>query len=965
MGEGCVPRIDFVGLLSLLPLFGTKKTSKLRKKYSFRQVELRCRVLAMALCLGVSAWSQTHVQEVKGKLSNGLTYIIRNNEKPAQKLEARLIYSIGSCVEKEEERGYAHFLEHLAFSGTKHFPNQGLIAYVESLGSRYGIGLNAYTGYDRTIYMMSLPTDAPHMLDSTLLILRDWLGDISFDSASVERERSIVKEEIRNYVQDDSFYDLKIGKGIHAHRLPIGRMKDIDALCELHLQSFYRHWYQPRFATVLLVGDVDAFQAERQIQTLFGDLKNTHSLSPDLQAPLIYASGIELRTERDSLRTNVELDFIVPHRATIGNLIEQGRRYMLLQAVRNRLEGQDYKIDVANAWYLGGTEHFSLTCSGKSKDMVLNQLRVGIGTLNALATGEYDLNRQELLDLADHACNKLESFKMRSMTSSEWCDYYVDGVLLGEVTPADSIDFEAIAHRLQQTTAAELATMAKQLIDLLNESILVGYKMNPTQDETLSKDDVTHAIAEGLSASCPPYDYRPRKTETKTTQAIPTLLQMPLPNRESVNTSPVRKQYYPRMDITQYDFSNGVQLLLKPLPELTDSVVRIFIGVPGGAASVPDSLETRLGAVESYAELGGLEGMVQDSLEQFMLEHNVSLSLMPARNQRGIMASGTSGVLKELFGLLYRKTQRPERAYKDFAEVKNEMSERVGKSSTLERMIARSPNHLMELYIDSLMQGNLLLREPRTRDEIETLDLDQMMDYYTDCFSRTNGMRVVVLGQFRPDEVLEAMAQTFAGLPGKAAISWVERKKPDAANSWTIEANDDKSQTTLFTLLYGSYQGDFRADLQLRLLCELLRVRMVKYMRTQTGLVYTPYITLKYRNRPKPFAYFQLETAVDSERVGEAELCLSKLIDELIEHPAPLDELVDIKRSFLVNKREILTGDNLNGWSELLNNMDVPQVAAEMERYEETLQDISPEELRQTFAQFLRQGHTRTTLYIK
>ena len=155
-------------------------------------------------------------QERRGTLSNGMSYILRHNAQPRKKMEARLVMRVGSCAQRPDEAGYAHFIEHLAFGRTKHFASGGIKRYAERLGTRYGVGLNAMTGHDRTVYMISLPTDEPHVLDSTALILSDWLTGLQLDSLEVEQERSIIKEEIRAYVQTDPFYTLKVGTGIHS-----------------------------------------------------------------------------------------------------------------------------------------------------------------------------------------------------------------------------------------------------------------------------------------------------------------------------------------------------------------------------------------------------------------------------------------------------------------------------------------------------------------------------------------------------------------------------------------------------------------------------------------------------------------------------------------------------------------------------------------------------------------------------
>ena len=180
---------------------------------------------------------------VENTLANGLDYVIVENQSPSRMIEFRLIFRTGSMMETDGNRGAAHFLEHMAFGGTRHFPKRKLVEYLESLGVQYGIGINAFTGYDRTIYMFSMPSDDPENLDRALLILKDWLTDITIARQKVEREKGVIKEELRGYDVGDEFYDLKIGTGRYSEGIPLGTEEDIDRITPEILRDFHDTWY--------------------------------------------------------------------------------------------------------------------------------------------------------------------------------------------------------------------------------------------------------------------------------------------------------------------------------------------------------------------------------------------------------------------------------------------------------------------------------------------------------------------------------------------------------------------------------------------------------------------------------------------------------------------------------------------------------------------------------------------------
>lgn len=166
---------------------------------------------------------------VEGRLENGFHYLIIPNHMPASRVEVRLIMRAGSILETEQEKGCAHFLEHMAFQGTTHFPGRSLVESLEKLGMRYGQDINAFTGFDRTVYMFAVPVDKDKeaVMKHSLLIVRDWLQGMSIDSLKVENEKGVILEELRGYNLGDEFYPLKIGTGLFSRRMPLGSVDDI------------------------------------------------------------------------------------------------------------------------------------------------------------------------------------------------------------------------------------------------------------------------------------------------------------------------------------------------------------------------------------------------------------------------------------------------------------------------------------------------------------------------------------------------------------------------------------------------------------------------------------------------------------------------------------------------------------------------------------------------------------------
>jgi len=262
--------------------------------------------------------------EVKrGTLPNGLTYYILKHSKPEHRAFLWLAVNAGAVQEDDDQRGLAHFDEHMAFNGTKRFPKAEIVNYLEKIGMRFGADLNARTGFDDTVYELEVPTDDKAFVAKGLDILHDWAGDVSYDPAEVTKERGVVKEEWRlGRGASQRIFDKQapvLFKGSrYAVRLPIGVPEILDKAPRDRLYKFYKDWYRPDLMAVIAVGDFDDLGAiEKEIQARFGDLKNPSNERPRGVAGVPRADGtrISIDTDRELPSTVVSVYNVLPHRA--------------------------------------------------------------------------------------------------------------------------------------------------------------------------------------------------------------------------------------------------------------------------------------------------------------------------------------------------------------------------------------------------------------------------------------------------------------------------------------------------------------------------------------------------------------------------------------------------------------------------------------------------------------------------
>ncbi len=199
---------------------------------------------------------------IMGTLPNGMKYFIKHNKKPENRAELRLAVHAGSLQEDEDQQGLAHFVEHMAFNGSKNFKKNELVDYLESIGTRFGADLNAYTSFEETVYMIQARTDTLDLLEKGLLILEDWAGGISFDPTEIDKERGVVISEWRSGLSADQrmqqqYFPIVYKDSRYAERLPIGKPSIIESASYETIRRFYQDWYRPDLMAVVAVGDFD------------------------------------------------------------------------------------------------------------------------------------------------------------------------------------------------------------------------------------------------------------------------------------------------------------------------------------------------------------------------------------------------------------------------------------------------------------------------------------------------------------------------------------------------------------------------------------------------------------------------------------------------------------------------------------------------------------------------------------
>src|SRR3954463_12679779 len=507
------------------------------------------------------------------KLPNGLTYFVRHNTRPAQRVSLRLAVKAGSLFEADDQLGLAHLIEHMAFNGSAHFKPSELVSYFESVGARLGPHVNAYTSFDETVYMLDLPSDKPEVVEKGLTALADFAGGLTLSKEEVDKERGVVVEEWRgglgagSRIRDKQFPVL-FHDSRYAERLPIGKPEIIRNAPVQRLRDFYDTWYRPERQAIIIVGDIDQAKIEQSIKTLFSPLADRAAAAPvpDRKVPLHKEPLVSVVADPEVTRSNVQ---IVRKRPREGEQkIADYRRDLVARTIDHMMDERFSELErKPDAKFLGAgagngdlsKDVSTFTMAARVED---GKLEDGLGVLavEALRVREFGFSGTEL----DRAKQWMSAFYERAYSerdkteSGSFAQEYVSYFLNDEPSPGIAYEYQLVKQLLPSITEADASTMARSLLGDDSRVILATMPQKAGL-KTPTEAELQAAIAAATST---------RVTAWTDTSATRALLEHPpaaaaVASRRSIDA----------VGVTVVRFANGVEAWLKPTDFKNDQII--------------------------------------------------------------------------------------------------------------------------------------------------------------------------------------------------------------------------------------------------------------------------------------------------------------------------------------------------------------------------------------------------------
>lgn len=775
----------------------------------------------------------------------------------------RLVVNAGSVLETEDQLGLAHFLEHMAFNGTKNFEKQELVNFLERIGMRFGADLNAYTTFDETVYMLEVPTDDQEVVEKTFQILEDWAHQITFDAEEIQKERGVVIEEWRSRrgaqerLQDKQI-PLRFHDSLYAERLPIGKTNIIASVDRDTFLQFYRQWYRPNLMAVIAVGDFESTDIEELILRHFQNLTNPEDAldRPEPAVPDHTETLFSIETDPELSDTIVRIESKHPPEPEDTaadyrrSLVEQ-----LYSVILNRRLSE--RVQEANPPYIySGVGKIRMV---REKDFAIQmavvkegQFALGLKTL-LLETRRAKRDGFTPTELERAKANFLrgmeKAYEERDKTSSmAYASEYTRSFLEGEPIPGIEKELSMTREFLGNITLSEVNHAADRWITEENRIILYSAPDKaglaaPSQQQIL--DVIAAADEEEIAA----YD--------DGVSDAPLMASNPKPGRI------VSEKINDQLGTTEWILSNHIRVMLKPTDFKNDQILmRAFS--PGGHSLVSDKDYLSAAMASMIVGRSGLGEYDLIQLQKKLAGKVVSVGASIGGQSEGVSGSASPKDLETWFQLIHLNFASPRADEKTFRSILAQMEESV-------RNRENNPQAVFSDAIQKAVYGDHHRHRPMSLELLEELDRETCLRIYRERFADASDFTFVFIGTLNPDQLRPLVETYLASLPdlGRKEKGRHSGDDPKDGRLSVQVRKGLEAKSSVRMTFHGDANWNSEERYALRSAVDIIRIRLREVMREDKGGVYGVNINGGITHRPKETYSCGISFTCDPENIDE------------------------------------------------------------------------------------------------
>ena len=770
---------------------------------------------------------------IVGTLENGMRYYIRRNTRPENRAELRLVVNAGSVLEDEDQRGLAHFVEHMAFNGTRSFAKQELVGWLESIGMRFGPETNAYTSFDETVYQLEVPTDKKETVETALLILEDWAQGLSMDPAEIERERGVILEEWRlgrgaaARVRDVQFPTLLSGS-LYAERLPIGKPEVITGAPREALVRYYRDWYRPDLMALVAVGDFDPDEMEGMVRERFSRLVMPPSPRPRPLPPVpdhpetLVSSATDPELGRTSVGIYAKRDAVPPR--TIADYRLRMAEGLFFSMMNARLDELSQMPDAPFLYAAVGASGLSRPKRMYYASAVAEEtdVREALSSLvrelkrvavHGFTPTELDRAGAEYLSRSGQTYREMENLPSGSFVSR-----FVDNYLEGSPMPGPEYSHILASMYVPEIRPGEVSRFADILLEEASRVVLIGGPgtagdLIPSDSEVLAA--LREAAAEDVAA------YADDAPDGALLAAVPAPGSLKRVDGEAARAA----------GAVEWRLGNGARVVLKTTGFKNDEVLMTAFS-PGGSSLAADGDFLSADFAENVAEQSGTGPFSRVQLEKFLSGKQVSLSANITELSETLRGSSSVRDLETFFELIHSAFAGPR-----YDEQAVDAYLRQVRASL--RSQENRPESLYFNTIREILTGGHPRGRPLGAEMIDDVDPRRAFEFYRERFDGAGDFTFVFVGSVTPEELEPFLAVYLASLPGGRTEPWRDTgiRLPRGRIRKVVKAGlEQKSLTAMY--FTGPFEWSYDEVFRLRVLEDYLDLRLREVLREDQGGTY-------------------------------------------------------------------------------------------------------------------------------
>ncbi len=890
-------------------------------------------ILAMATCCAIAQPLPQDPNVRTGKLKNGLTYYIRHNAKEAGLADFYIAQRVGAIQEEPRQRGLAHFLEHMAFNGTKHFPGKGkqlgIVPWCETIGVKFGANLNAYTSVEQTVYNISaVPMKREGIADSCLLILHDWSHYLLLEDKEIDKERGVIHEEWRTRRAGRAVSRLmeqampKIYKGTkYEDCMPIGSMDIVDNFPYQDLRDYYHKWYRPDLQAIIVVGDIDVDKMEKKIKKTFSSIPLPKNRAERIYYPVNNNDTMIVAIEKDKEQPIVLCHLYQKREATpdseknneqylrgeyIDRLISTMVNDRLTELRQQPLPPYQSATARASAFFLSRTkEAFSLSISCKQEN-ILGGIIAAVGVAerarqHGFTTTELERAKKLYLNAAERRYNQRSDFR-----NSHYVSKCVNHFL--EWEPMLSVEDElALTRKFDKEVS--LDEVNKAVKELITDQNQVAIMYAPDKESVLlpSEGQIEDVITAAQQLSYAPY----------IEQEIADQLIPQLPKAGTI----VSEKAYGNNGFKELTLSNGMKVYIKKTDYSADAVQMKIRGEGGtslyGNEDIPNF--SLIGSAITEAGVGDFDAM---TLRRMLTGKSIRIAPSVGTKRQSIVGTSSVKDMKTWFELAYLYFTQPRRDTAAFQGLINRTHSFLNNRNA-------SPKVDYNDSISAILYNHDPRLEPMTQERLKQVNYDRILEIYKERFSDASNFKAVIIGNYDEQELRQLLCQYLGSLPAthKGEKTNTDRL-PKLATGSSVHRFSKKMATPLANVsifYFADVPFSPKSDLELDFLKRVLQVAYTDSVREEKGGTYGVSVSFELEKDEQPDAMLKIAYNADPQRYEELNPIIYQQLKNIAENGPLASSLAKIKQ-YLVKQYQqmIITNDYWDYivWHELEDEAD-------------------------------------------